>query len=290
MMDNGEQENILSVFLEEAAGIVVQLAGQLDELHYGYDGQRILDDIHRGFHTLKGGAAVMGGLEPLVECSSLAEQILDSLRSKRQALNPGLVSLIMRALNSAEAMIEAAAKGQPIEPLPDELRQRLQRASGREGDQEFGELEGAPTAGESGAGGDPLDLFFGDLVSKRGGEHGSGAEVGTMTDDEFEHLLDELHGEGRGPTRSGSAEAAPAAEAEPERVEGAAAGDDPDARRKSMEQIRSLVTELSWVRSRLIRLSALRSKEDLAKALSYLDLVTRDMERWVRETGGDKKH
>lgn len=289
-MENGEPENILAVFIEEAREIVLQLGEQLDELHYGYDGQRILDDIHRGFHTLKGGAAVIGGLEPLVECSSLCEQILDSLRTKRLALNPGLVSLITRALNAVEAMLDEAGRGDPIRPLPEELRERLAKASGREpeeaaGDGSFSDMETALNRRGRSASSDPLDLFFGDTGKASGGAASSASQNDSgITDDEFESLLDELHGEGRGPTPlAGGRGEPPARDSDTH----AAASDDPsteaDRERRRMEQIRSLVTELSWVRSRLTRLSALRSREDLGKALSYLDLVTRDLERWVRE-------
>ena len=51
-MDANEHEGILAIFLSEAEEIVRGLFVQLEELQYGYDGQRILDDIHRGFHTL----------------------------------------------------------------------------------------------------------------------------------------------------------------------------------------------------------------------------------------------
>jgi len=45
--------------------------------------------------------------------------------------------------------------------------------------------------------------------------------------------------------------------------------------------ITELVSELSWVRNRLMGLRGEQHDEKLNKALAYLDLVTQDMERWV---------
>lgn len=295
-MDGFEHDNMLDLFVEEAGEIVQQLSGQLDELHYGYDGERILDDIHRGFHTLKGGAAVVGGLEPLVECSTLAEQIMDSLRTKRLALNPGLVSLLGSALTAVEAQVREVEASGAISPLADELRQRLIKAAGRtpeEHPKQDRRKQTRPAVEVGVKGADPLDLFFGDL-SAAGDRADSDVAVeasgnATISDDEFESLLDSLYGEGKGPTPSlesfsqevlaESAESsvpdnAPLALADEAGDAGSALRDD---------QIRNLIKELAWVRSRLMRLHTLRSREDLEKALSYLDLVTRDMERWLRE-------
>ena len=90
-MNEHEHEGILAIFLSEAEEIVQRLSEQLAELHYGYDGQRILDDIHRGFHTLHGGATVLN-MPELAECAQLTERVMERVRTRRVSITPSLVS------------------------------------------------------------------------------------------------------------------------------------------------------------------------------------------------------
>jgi hypothetical protein len=55
--------------------------------------------------------------------------------------------------------------------------------------------------------------------------------------------------------------------------------------------VSNLVSELSWVRQRLMKFRAKGYSAELDKALSYLDLVTQDFESWERDraNGDDGK-
>ncbi len=62
----------------------------------------------------------------------------------------------------------------------------------------------------------------------------------------------------------------------------------PAAARVSEPQISDLVSELAWVRNRLMGFRGESEGDKLNKALAYLDLVTQDMERWLQrhQSGG----
>ena len=129
-MSEHEHEGILAIFLSEAEEIVQRLSEQLAELHYGYDGQRILDDIHRGFHTLHGGATVLN-MPELAECAQLTERVMERVRTRRVSITPSLVSLLVAAIGSLELMLARRINHQPPRPVDKELKARLLRAADR---------------------------------------------------------------------------------------------------------------------------------------------------------------
>jgi two-component system chemotaxis sensor kinase CheA len=279
-----EHEGIMAIFLAEAEEIVQRLSEQLTELQYGYDGQRILDDIHRGFHTLYGGAAVLGLVE-LVECAQLSERLMERLRTRRMALNPAAVSLILSAVETIQVMLARRINHQPPEALSRELKQRLVQAAN-------GNDKSANTIVSPQANSDPMGLFFDGRLAPRQPDSRLNLDSGgilqsvaaaEITDDEFENILDSLYGKGRGPTsrrvasRRNEAAAGSATETmvRPQAVLATEVAADDSG-------IGHLVQELSWVRNRLIRFQGLEQKTELDKALAYLDLVTRDMEAWLQ--------
>ncbi len=264
-MDVNEHEGILAIFLSEAEGIVHSLFAQLEELQYGYDGQRILDDIHRGFHTLYGGSAVLQ-LEELAECAQLAERVLDRLRMRRISLSPSLVSLIIGATSAIEAMLSRLIEHQTVRPIPEELKTRLLRAAGQE-------RESVAPPRPPVVDGDPLSHFFSpsqppseQRLKPAGATFGKGA---------LEQLLT-----GYAATSLAAKTASPSASAA--RVNDAVAVRERDGEPATdAAHISDLIRELAWVRNRLMGFKREEGGDKLNKSLAYLDLVTRDMEQWL---------
>ncbi|HEX4912102.1 MAG TPA: chemotaxis protein CheA [Permianibacter sp.] len=134
-------------------------------------------------------------------------------------------------------------------------------------------------------------------TEKAGGKASAAADKGgagdTISDHEFDALLDQLHGKGKGPApapakpAAGSA-AAPAAGAA---AAGAAGGDalaqaETTVRvdTKRLDDIMNLVGELVLVRNRLLTLANAAGNEDMAKAVQNLDVVTSDLQGAVMQT------
>ncbi len=283
-MNRIEHEGIMAIFLAEAEEIVQRLSEQLAELQYGYDGQRVLDDIHRGFHTLHGGASVLG-LPELVECAQLSERLMERLRTRRLSLSPGVVSLILNAVTAIEVMLARRINHQPPESVSDELKQRLIRATN-------GSDKSANTVVSTRSDADSMGLFFDGRLSQRKSGSDVRLEASAMiksdtaaqiTDDEFENILDTLYGKGRGPTsHRPNDRSAASASVDVETLARPAAQSAP-ATPSNDDSIAHLVQELCWVRNRLMRFQDLDQKTELDKALAYLDLVTQDLETWLGE-------
>ncbi len=130
-----------------------------------------------------------------------------------------------------------------------------------------------------------------------------------ITDDEFEALLDELHGKGKfeakkidtGQAVAVAAGAAPATavvekkaaevSAKPKKAEKKAPGKDKPAAETSvrvdtsrLDDIMNMVGELVLVRNRITRLGERSGNEDMLKAVANLDLVTADLQLSVMKT------
>ncbi|MEH6482830.1 MULTISPECIES: chemotaxis protein CheA [Pseudomonas] len=134
----------------------------------------------------------------------------------------------------------------------------------------------------------------------------SAASADEINDDEFEALLDELHGKGKfseTPAVSAAPVAAKALEkpaAKPAAKPVAAAPAKAPAPEKAapvneaettvrvdtarLDEIMNMVGELVLVRNRLVRLGSTSSDEAMAKAVSNLDVVTADLQSAVMKT------
>lgn len=172
-----------------------------------------------------------------------------------------------------------------------------------------GQFAGAVAAADESA---PAD----DISAAASTSESAAASDDLITDDEFEKLLDELHGKGGAPTAAGTGEtekpAAPKSEpkktepkkAEPKKDEprkaeakpaaSAAAAPARDASpaaettvrvdTKRLDDIMNMVGELVLVRNRLQRLGASSEDEHMHKAVSNLDVVTTDLQAAVMQT------
>ncbi len=142
-----------------------------------------------------------------------------------------------------------------------------------------------------------------------------------ITDNEFEDLLDQLHGKGKfepavaaaapaaapankpepaakaepakaAPAAAAPAKAAPASAPAPARAAAPAASEKPPSEAETtvrvdtarLDEIMNMVGELVLVRNRLVRLGANSADEAMSKAVSNLDVVTADLQTAVMKT------
>ncbi|WP_282114955.1 chemotaxis protein CheA [Pseudoalteromonas arctica] len=196
-------EDILQDFLVEAGEILELLSEQLVELENNPEDTELLNAIFRGFHTVKGGAGFLAMTE-LVDACHGAENVFDLLRQGVRTVNSELMDVILQALDTINEMFATIQNRDKPEPADPELLQTLHIlglppteaelngvASETDVEQPLGEVVDTPIADEE----DPF--AFDEMFS--GTPSVSDAEINEITEDEFENLLDELHGKGQGP-------------------------------------------------------------------------------------------
>jgi len=211
-------DEILQDFLVEAGEIVEQLGEELVDLEQRPDDSDLLNAIFRGFHTVKGGAGFLA-ITPLVETCHRAEDVFNVLRQGQRTVTPDLMDAILQALDVVNEQMDLIRDGEMPEPVDPELLRTLESlAEPGKGDatepaavEELVEEAPAvePEVTEAAVvvpGGDDIteDEFEALLDKLHGkGKHSSAAKSvespasDEINDDEFEALLDDLHGKGR---------------------------------------------------------------------------------------------
>jgi len=171
-------EEILQDFLVEAGEILELLSEQLVELENDVDNAELLNAIFRGFHTVKGGAGFLA-LNELVDVCHGAENIFDLLRNGQRTVNADLMDTILSALDTVNDMFALVQNKEPLVAADAELLAELHRLS---------QPEGQDTAAPA------PEIAIPEHVTAS--QETPSDSTDDMSEDEFERLLDELHGGG----------------------------------------------------------------------------------------------
>ncbi|WP_435248779.1 chemotaxis protein CheA [Vibrio sp. nBUS_14] len=197
-------EDILQDFLVEAGEILELLSEQLVELENNPDDKDLLNAIFRGFHTVKGGAGFLA-LTELVDTCHGAENVFDILRNGQRSVTSGLMDTMLQALDTVNVQFRAVQDEEALVPADQSLLDELHRLCKPEA---ADEVAPAPVIPE------PIVAAPEPVVES---SSISASSVDDISEDEFERLLDELHGKGGSPTAA-SAPTPPPAPATPQPV------------------------------------------------------------------------
>ena len=216
-------EDILQDFLVEAGEILELLSEQLVQLENNPEDKDLLNAIFRGFHTVKGGAGFLSMTE-LVDACHGAENVFDLLRQGVRSVTPELMDVILQALDTINEMfstIQNREQPEPADPaLLDVLHKLSQPPTAEElAGEDTSVIEDTTPAPEEPVVEEPVvdtadvtadintdnidesDPFAFDMLFDGGGlaQESASQNIDEITEDEFESLLDELHGKGQGP-------------------------------------------------------------------------------------------
>ncbi len=250
-------DDIAADFIIEAQEILDRLGEQLVSLEQAPDDADQLNAVFRGFHTLKGGAGFLA-IHAMVELCHAAEDTLGKARSGEISLLAQHFDAAQQSLDYLQSMLDAVSAGREPTHAPPALIAQF-------------DAHGAPPVV---AAAPVAAMGGGDLISE----------------DEFEHLLDALHGDAApgakplpaNPTPAPASPAAPkaAAAAKPAaEVEHTVRVDT-----KRLDAIVNLIGELVLSRNRLKTLRTRLRDEELDRAVSTLDIATARLQSAVMRT------
>ena len=184
-------EDILQDFLIEASEILEQLSEQLVDLEKRPNDRELLNAIFRGFHTVKGGAGFLS-LTELVDACHGAENVFDTLRNDGRQVDSELMDVILQALDTINEMFGKVQNREPLDPASPELLEAMHQLS-----------KPASAAPPS----KPVAPVVAPppVVTPPPAPQDAGGSIDDMSQDEFDRLLDELHGPGKTPTAASTA-------------------------------------------------------------------------------------
>ena len=248
-------DDIAADFILEAQEILDRLGEQLVTLEQAPQDADQLNAVFRGFHTLKGGAGFLG-IQAMVELCHAAEETLGMARSGKATLQAHHFDAAQQSLDYLQSMLDSVSAGEEPGYAPPALIAQF-------------DVNGSAPAPLAPTPSAPAPA--GDLI----------------TDDEFEALLDELHG-GAAPTAVAvpvaAVPAAPAAPKAPAQKPVAEAEHTVRVDTKRLDAIVNLIGELVLSRNRLKTLRARLHDEELDRAVSTLDIATARLQSAVMRT------
>lgn len=196
-------DEILQDFLVEAGEILERLNDELLELERNPQDTEILNAVFRGFHTIKGGASFLS-LDGLVEVCHITEDIFNVLRNGERSVDTELMDTVLQVLDVVNAMFEEVQQGAAPTPAEPELLNKLRAMLVADA------TAPVETAPEPESSEDITDTEFDAIVaqaqSSPASQPADTAATATVSggddisEDEFDAMLDKLHGAGKGPT------------------------------------------------------------------------------------------
>jgi len=253
----GLDADIAAEFIIEAQETLDRLGDQLVALEQAGDDPEQLNAVFRSFHTLKGGAGFLD-ITPMVELCHAAEETLGAARAGKTCLQGRHFDAAQQSLDWLQSMLDAVAANATPPSAPAELIAQFALDE---------TVVAAPAAGD-------LDA--------------------PISDDEFEALLDQLHGA----AAPGSVELPPAAPpappaappprpAAPIRLPKIGVHDVEQTVRvdtRRLDAIVNLIGALVLARNRLKTLRTRIQDEELDRAVGSLDVATARLQSAVMRT------
>lgn len=127
MNDFAGMEELLSDFLLEAGEMLSDVDSKLMELEKRPGDSGLLNEVFRGFHTIKGGAGFLNATE-LVTLCHLTENLFDKLRNRELTLSAELMDVIFAATAEVKKMFGSLQQSQQPQAAPSQILENLKSA------------------------------------------------------------------------------------------------------------------------------------------------------------------
>ncbi len=206
-------DEILQDFLVEASEILEQLNEQLVELEQRPDDHDLLNAVFRGFHTIKGGAGFLG-LDALVTVCHRSEDIFNLLRNGQKQVTPQLMDTVLPVLDVLNSQFDQLRALEEPDHAPPELIAALEAINQPDGAAAPAPAAAAPAPAAPAPVPEPAPVAAPAAAAPATPAQPVAAmvegELGDITDEEFEALLDALEQPGEAGAAVPAAGAAPA--------------------------------------------------------------------------------
>jgi two-component system chemotaxis sensor kinase CheA len=285
-MSSGIDDDIRNDFLTEAGELIERLGGQLMELERRPQDSELLNAVFRAFHTVKGGAGFLG-LTALVDLCHVTEDVCNTLRNGQVQADALMLDCLLQSLDQVQRMMEAVSRGETPTAAPEDLIDALRTLS-------------------ASAAAKPAPAVVAEPVKPVLSQ----AAAETISEDEFEALLDQLQGKkGDGKREAGDVSSPASTLAPTSSAEAAKADVDAERPRspspashlpspvpaappaetqvrvdtQKLDRMMNLIGELVLVRNRLKSLRQRSASDPVSRSIGELDFITRALQGAVMQ-------
>ena len=124
-MNSGAMDEIRQIFEAECYDGLNVIETGLLALKAGDNNLETVNDIFRGAHSIKGGAATFGYTD-IADFTHVIETLLDKVRSDELAVSPDLVKCFLESVDCLRAMVECMGGGEYDEVETERVKQALE--------------------------------------------------------------------------------------------------------------------------------------------------------------------
>ncbi len=195
-------DEILQDFLVEAGELFDQLGEQIIALEQRPEDSDLLNAIFRAFHTIKGGAGFLKAT-PMVEICHHAEDVFNVLRQGECIADANIIDVILQVIDVVGDMFDQLRAGEELGGVDTELLARLAVLAANESAATDSGNSPVITAAESSPNESSMDDEFEAMLqaaqrpATEKEKPAAAKDNDLITDDEFEDLLDQIHGVGQ---------------------------------------------------------------------------------------------
>ena len=202
-------DEILQDFLVEAGEILETLSEQLIELEQRSTDKELLNSVFRGFHTVKGGAGFLN-ITSLVNVCHRAEDVFNVLRQGQRVIDADLMDVVLRVVDTVNNMMSQVRAGVDPDPADESIIKKLEDFT--KPIIENKKSNKVEIINEKITSSDDIEKEFDELLSmtldpgkglleasssdenEKGESKGDSSSSDEISDEEFEALLDQIHG------------------------------------------------------------------------------------------------
>ena len=297
MSDFQGMEDLLQDFLVEATDLLSDVDNKLVGLERNPSDKGLLNDIFRGFHTIKGGAGFLNATE-LVTLCHLTENLFDRLRNGEIAITPVVMDSIMDATGTVRDMFGSLEQGMQPGPASGQLLDNLRAAIAGQAVAAAAPaaVAAAPVAVSASSGGSPDWAVLHEAVASEAATIVAAPPAVMHTEVEGkspEQIIQQAIGR-RATDKPGAANTGGRREVEKGGGRSSSGGSDNSIRVDTtrLDQVLNLSGEIGLTKNRLnsLRSDILNGRNDsdtlqaLDQAVSQLDLLVSDLQNAVMKT------
>ncbi len=109
--------SLVASFINESLEKIIEIENGLLALEKRPDSPRIIDNVFRAVHTIKGTSGSLE-LSAISDFSHCMEEILDSIRQRELRSEKGIIDLLLGATDGLKSLIESVARGERLDLSP----------------------------------------------------------------------------------------------------------------------------------------------------------------------------